>query len=1062
MIKFFSLFFLFFMTTLILPGQSGTYLFYHKTYTMDDGISSRFIHDIYQDSQGFIWVTSNYGVDRFDGEKFRSYNQGKYKLQSDNISDIREDQASNLWLIDRSSYYKNGVQVWRKIVVNILDPDKDKIIGLEDYFKEGLPFQWSTVVNIVQDESYAIWITTSEGKVYCYTDCFTEIQIDSDLIEGGVLYTLTNSELLILGPGRVIKLDKDRKLVYDLAFKKSISNVVSKKDGTVFLIVDTEKVLYKISHSGELALFRGIDKDNIKESIVNRFGIDSEGRVWIEEADAKISVYDKGARVLNTVLDKFELGASSNNRLSFMGDKNGGIWYSDLNGLNYISLNKSGFKIYFEHTDISLRKIIELSDSTFFINTYRGYYHLDKKTGYYKNFDIPGYNGYSQGGILRNGFIYNSLYTNKVLKINVAEQTAEHLEMNVAHIEPKTFILMPDSTILIGANSGLFTLDPAIDSIMPFKKYNEFNVLKERMINSFVEVEGLVYIHTDNGMFVLDWEKGIIARHDFVFNHLLNLHVDEDGIFWIVTRGGGLLEWHRKEAVVHQYTVDEGGLSHDVIYAIYSDTLNQLWLPSSRGLMRFNKIDKTVVTFLRENGMKDNEFNQYAHYQDADGKLYMGGANGLVGFWPKDLSTNEEINCTGKIVATEITVSRTDNKTYELPVNAINNGETLVIKGNIKSTSIKFSLLEYDRLESSQYYYKIEGIHDRWQPMKDQYIRLIGLPGGTHNILIKVDAGIKMETHYSSVKVQILRPFTNTWWFFGLCALGFLVLGISLSRYRIYRLDQINRSLERKVKRRTQRIENDKILISQQYHEMEQINKTKDHLIAIIGHDLKDYVSTFEGIEKKINYLITSKQVERIPQLVEFIENSAHDLSLLLDNLLNWALKERGDLLLHPDSVKVDSILRDVLKRLNKSIDKKEITLISKIPEDLIVYVDGLTLHSLLRNIIHNAIKFSYRKGIVKIYHTKKGDFVTLHIQDKGIGIAREQVGQLLKEKHATNSTRGTENEAGTGMGLLLCQEMLEMQSGTLEVSSKIGEGTTFSIVLPKRILNTKSEVINV
>jgi len=193
--------------------------------------------------------------------------------------------------------------------------------------------------------------------------------------------------------------------------------------------------------------------------------------------------------------------------------------------------------------------------------------------------------------------------------------------------------------------------------------------------------------------------------------------------------------------------------------------------------------------------------------------------------------------------------------------------------------------------------------------------------------------------------------------------------------------------------------------------------------------------------------------------LAEFIENSAHDLSLLLDNLLNWALKERGDLLLHPDSISVKSILQDVLKRLNKSIDKKEITLRLDISEDLRMYVDGLTLHSLLRNIIHNAIKFSYRKGMVRIYHTEEDDFVTLHIEDRGIGMTANQIDQVLTDTELAISTRGTENELGTGMGLLLCREMLEMQSGSLSISSTTNKGTVFSVRLPNRTPSTGGQL---
>ncbi len=1060
------MFFLFLVTVVKSPGQSDTYMFHHEIYTTDDGLSSRFIQDIYQDSRGFIWVSSDYGINRFDGQKFEVYNQGKYKLQTDNINEVREDQAGNLWLINRDFYFRNGVKAWRKVSVDILNYYENTIVPIEEYLKEAPPFKWSSVLQIEQDKSFNLWITTKEGKVYRYTDHFTEISIEPDLIKGGVLYSLSDSGFLILATNHIIKLNERLEFVYKVDFKIRLGKVVSTENGQIFLVTDSERIVYELDNQAHIKLFKRESLASEQGLMVHRFGTDAQGRIWIEgEEDSQITVYQNGSSVLDADLNRFVVEESVNNRFDFFGDQSGGIWYSDRNGLNYISLNKPGFKSYFRETDISLREIFEISDSTLFINTYRGYYELNKYTGYYEVFELPGHYGYSQGGLLLNGFIYNSLYEDKIAKIDIKQHTIDYIPMNAPNQRPKTFTLAPDKrTALIGCSGGLFVLDTELDTIFPFKKYNEFKALENTIVNSFKQVDGACYLQTANGMYILDWEKGIVGHHNFVFNHLLDLYVDENGVFWIATRGGGLLEWDRANDIVQQYTVDDG-LSHNIIYAVYGDPLNQLWLPSNKGLMRFNKKDKTLVTFLKGNGMKDNEFNQYAHYQDKEGTLFMGGVNGLIGFQPKDLSSLEKTNLNSKIVATKITVSRDDNKTYDLAintVNAVNAGETLVVKGDVQSTNIEISLLNYDRLKLSQYSYKIEGIHDIWQPMKDQYIRLTGLPGGTHKLLIKVYAGIKMKTYYGTITVQILKPFTHTWIFFSLCALGFLALGISLSRYRIYRLDQINRRLEQKVKSRTQKIEDDKILISQQYQEMERINKTKDHLIAIIGHDLKDYVSTFEGIEQKINYLISSEQVERIPHLAEFIENSAHDLSLLLDNLLNWALKERGDLLLHPDSVKVQSILGDVLIRLEKSIAKKEIKLVSEIPEELSIYVDGLTLHSLLRNMIHNAIKFSHRQGVVKIYHTEEDGFVGLHIQDQGIGMPSEQIETLLTDTNAVISTRGTENEAGTGMGLLLCREMLEMQSGKFKVVSTVGEGTTFSIVLPKQIMMNNLEEIGV
>ncbi len=1066
MIKYFCFLFLFLMTTVALPAQSGSYMFYQKSFTTNDGLSSRFVKDIYQDSRNYIWISSDYGINRFDGNDFKIYNQARFNLQTDNITKIREDQKGNLWLISHQDIYKDRLISWRKTTVDILQFEENKILPLEEYIEGDLPFELSSVTRIEQDDSYTIWFSTEEGKVFKYTDHFIAVPTPNGLTKKAIFYSLSNGAFLALESGRISKLDKDFNLIFQTDFDKDIQEVIKGKGERLIVITtDFNRPPYKIDAEGNIELLFKEDPQSLAEMTqVFRIGIDVMDRLWVEGKDNRLTVFDEnGVEIEDESLYRVELPHSFNHKFNLFGDRSGGMWYADREGLNYMSLNKSGFTTYMNKGQISLRGLYKLTDSTFFVNTYSGYFELNNKNGYFESYEIPELTSFSKCGILFNGYMYNSMYGPNVMKIDFTNRRMNYIKMgDDLSLNSKVFIQSPDSLLLIGSTSGLFILNPANDSIYRFNQYNEFGDLAKRNINSFTEVDNQVYISTDEGLFLLDWKKGIIADHKFNFNHLLYLYQDQDGIRWIATRGGGLLEWNVGENRISQYTVEDG-LSHDIIYVIYEDTTtNQLWLSSNKGMMSFDKKSKTVVNYFEANGLPDSEFNQYAHFQDTDGTIYFGGVDGLVGFHPKNLINPEKKDTENHIVISKITVSRTDNKTYDLPTNPINDGETLVVDGDVVTTNIKFSLLEYDRLESSQYSYKIEGIHEVWQPMDDKSVRLTGLAGGTHNILIKVHAGIKMDAHYSAIKVKICKPFTHTWMFFTLCALGFLALGISLSRYRIYRLDKINRSLEKKVLIRTKKIEDDKILISEQYREMEQINRTKDHLIAIIGHDLKDYVSTFEGIEQKINYLISSKQVERIPQLAEFIENSAHDLSLLLDNLLNWALKERGDLLLHPDSVNVNSILEDVLKRIEKSFTKKEIVLISNIPEDLSMYVDGLTLHSLLRNIIHNAIKFSHRKGVVSVYHTEKDDFVTLHIEDKGIGMTKEQIQQVLNDTNAAISTRGTENEAGTGMGLLLCREMLGMQSGNLKISSQVGAGTTFSIVLPKRTLISKKEEIGV
>jgi len=299
MIKYFSLFFLFLVTAVKSPGQSDTYMFHHDLYTTDDGLSSRFIQDIYQDSRGFIWVSSDYGVNRFDGQRFEVYNQGKYNLQTDNINEIREDQAGNLWFIKRNIYFKNGVQSWRKISIDVLDYHRNIILSIEDYLDENPPFNWSSVARIEQDELYNLWVTTVEGKIYCYTDHFAEVPIDPSLTAGGVLYPLPDAGFVILGTDRIIRLNEQSELVYEVDFERKIIDFFSNENGQLVLVTDLERILYTIDNKGQIALFAGEGVELGQELRVGRIGKDSKGRIWLEEQENKITLYEEEKYVLD-------------------------------------------------------------------------------------------------------------------------------------------------------------------------------------------------------------------------------------------------------------------------------------------------------------------------------------------------------------------------------------------------------------------------------------------------------------------------------------------------------------------------------------------------------------------------------------------------------------------------------------------------------------------------------------------------------------------------------------------------------------------------------------------
>jgi len=178
--------------------QSEKYTFFHTTYTTDDGLSSRFIHDIYQDSRNFIWAATDYGINRFDGNQFKVYGQVNAPFQSDNINYIREDQNGNLWLIDNEYQHFGKLCTWVRTSIDIFDPVTEIASTFEAYTNGKAPFRVDNIFNIYQDEEQQLWITTDDGQLYVYGTEFIKTSIPQGLGEKVIFYPLAAGEIMAL------------------------------------------------------------------------------------------------------------------------------------------------------------------------------------------------------------------------------------------------------------------------------------------------------------------------------------------------------------------------------------------------------------------------------------------------------------------------------------------------------------------------------------------------------------------------------------------------------------------------------------------------------------------------------------------------------------------------------------------------------------------------------------------------------------------------------------------------------------------------------------------------
>ncbi len=233
--------------------------------------------------------------------------------------------------------------------------------------------------------------------------------------------------------------------------------------------------------------------------------------------------------------------------------------------------------------------------------------------------------------------------------------------------------------------------------------------------------------------------------------------------------------------------------------------------------------------------------------------------------------------------------------------------------------------------------------------------------------------------------------------------------------------------------------------------ELERINATKDKFFSIIAHDLKSPFQAILGYADLLRTSVSMFNCEEITEIASDIYIAGDKAYKLLQNLLQWAMVEQGKIRCNPECIDLVSLIREVIAVVSTSAKNKNITLTTSyhpITSSFIVYADRNMLFSTLQNLITNAIKFTPKGGKVEIRVGKEENCVTVAVVDTGVGMTEEQLKNLFRLE-SCKSTRGTEGEGGTGLGLLLCKEFVEKNGGTITVESTPGKGTTFTFTIP-------------
>ncbi|HAH24714.1 MAG TPA: hypothetical protein DCL77_13340 [Prolixibacteraceae bacterium] len=239
-----------------------------------------------------------------------------------------------------------------------------------------------------------------------------------------------------------------------------------------------------------------------------------------------------------------------------------------------------------------------------------------------------------------------------------------------------------------------------------------------------------------------------------------------------------------------------------------------------------------------------------------------------------------------------------------------------------------------------------------------------------------------------------------------------------------------------------------------------ELNATKDKFFSIIAHDLRGPFNSIMGFSELMVERIQEKNYEEVEKYAEIIHQSSQRAMELVTNLLEWSRSKVGRMQFNPEVVDLAALIKSVAQLLKDSAEQKSIALYTETVPNLSVVADKAMIGATLRNLISNAIKFTHKGGEIVISAMQEKNQMIVMVADNGVGIKKEALRKLFNIEEGY-STPGTQDEKGTGLGLILCKEFIEKHGGDIRVESEPGKGSKFYFNIPQNIKKTPSSSVH-